>query len=228
MTVFTILELRRGCAEPFGPKGQRSAINKCAIDGPVKVTADGLVGDEQADRRHHGGPDKALHAYARCHYPAWIGDLPGREEYFRPGAFGENLVVDGVAEQGLCLGDQFQVGPVCLELAQIRQPCWKLNVKFALPDMARRVQSTGRTGWYFRVLARGTLTAGDQAQLVERPYPEWPLVRVWRLLYHNTRDRLALTALLKLNCLPDNVRRLAEHRVRLNRVEDWSARIDTP
>jgi MOSC domain-containing protein YiiM len=71
MTTLTILELRTGRAEPFGPTGELSAIDKRPTDRPLHVTAEGLEGDEQGDRRHHGGPDKALHAYALVHYRTW-------------------------------------------------------------------------------------------------------------------------------------------------------------
>src|SRR5690606_28558955 len=135
-----------GRARAFGPQGQRSAIDKAPVDGPALVTVTGLVGDEQADRKHHGGPDKAVHAYAVAHYPAWIAELPAAAGALRPGGFGENLVVDGVTEADVCLGDRWRIGPVLLEVSQGRQPCWKLNVRFGQPDMARRVQTSGRTG----------------------------------------------------------------------------------
>lgn len=228
MTTFTILELRTGLMEPFGPNGDLSAINKRLADRPLLATADGLDGDEQGDRRHHGGRDKALHAYASVHYRTWAGELPDAADCFVPGAFGENLVVEGVTEHELCLGDLFQIGSALVELSQSRQPCWKLNLKFNRSDMARRVQSTGRTGWYFRVLEPGMISAGMQARLLDRPHAEWPLNRVWRLLYHEMLDKHALAALLTLQGLPDSWRRLAERRLASGKVEDWNSRINTP
>ena len=81
--------------------------------------------------------------------------MPEQAERLRPGGFGENLVVDGVTEAGICLGDRFRLGGALLEVSQGRQPCWKLNLRFDRPDMARLVQETGRSGWYFRVLEPG-------------------------------------------------------------------------
>jgi MOSC domain-containing protein YiiM len=228
MTTFTILELRTGRAEPFGPTGELSAIDKRPTDRPLHVTAEGLEGDEQGDRRHHGGPDKALHAYALVHYRTWADEQPDVADLFRPGAFGENFVVEGVTERDLCLGDRFQVGSAVVELSQSRQPCWKLNLRFNQPDMARRVQSTGRTGWYFRVLEPGRIAAGAQAQLVARPNTDWPLTRVWRLLYHETLERDALASFLRLQGLPESWRCLAERRLTSGRVEDWNSRVNTP
>src|SRR5690606_10618537 len=105
-------------------------IDKRAVPGPVMALADGLAGDEQGDRRHHGGPDKAIHAYAAINYASWAADLPEQAELFRPGGFGENLVVEGATEADICLGDRCRLGGALLEVSQGRQPCWKLNLRF--------------------------------------------------------------------------------------------------
>lgn len=67
--------------------------------------AHGFAGDAQGDRKRHGGADKAIHAYSIHHYPAWAADLPAAASRFRPGGFGENLVIDGAREDNICLGD---------------------------------------------------------------------------------------------------------------------------
>jgi len=228
MISFTIAELRAGRARPLGDNGHVSAIDKQPTDGVVFVGPQGLEGDEQADRRHHGGREKALHAYPLAHYRSWAAELPQREDRFVPGGFGENLVVEGVTEQDLCLGDRFQMGPVLVELSQSRQPCWKLNLRFDQPDMARRVQSTGRTGWYFRVLHSGEIQAGCTAELVHRPNPDWSLTRVADLLYQSTEDSDALAEFAMLPELPENWRRLVERRIRSKSTEDWRRRLTTP
>src|SRR5690606_35361459 len=107
--LFSVSEVRIGQVRPLGPKGVPSGIDKHAVPGPVLALADGLVGDQQGDRRHHGGPDKAIHAYAAANYAAWIADLPEQAALFRPGGFGENLVVEGATEADICLGDRFRL-----------------------------------------------------------------------------------------------------------------------
>lgn len=226
MTGFTLAEIRVGQVRPFGPA--TSAIDKAPVSGPVMAGPLGLAGDEQADRRHHGGPDKALHAYALSNYPLWAAEMPDRAGRFRPGAFGENLVVEGLDEAGLCLGDRWRLGQALVEVSQGRQPCWKLNLRFGRPDMARRVQETGRCGWYFRVLEPGTIAAGDRAALAARPNPGWTLARTGRLLYHDRLNRADLAEFAALPGLPDSWRRLALARLQSGRTEDWSRRIDTP
>ena len=228
MSGMQITELRIGTPRPFGPKGEPSAIDKAPVTGPVQATETGLAGDAQGDPKRHGGSEKAIHAYPLAHYPAWAEEMRERADFFRPGAFGENLVVEGATEADICLGDRWRIGGALLEVSQGRQPCWKLNIRFERPDMARRVQTTGRTGWYFRVLVPGAIKAGDRAVRVARPNPDWPLPHVTRLLYHETMDRDALTALARLPGLPESWRSLALRRLASGAVEDWRPRLDTP
>ncbi|WP_323764102.1 MOSC domain-containing protein [Marinovum sp.] len=228
MTDFTITELRIGKVAPLGPRGVASAIDKRSVPGPIMARTTSLDGDEQGDPRHHGGADKALHAYPASHYISWSEDLPEREDRFRPGAFGENLVIEGATEPELCLFDRYQIGGATVEVSQTRQPCWKLNLRFDQLDMARRVQETGRTGWYFRVLSDGLISPGDRAELITRPQPDWPLSRVWRLLYRDTLDPDALADFANLPCLPESWQRAIDTRLARQTVEDWRPRLDTP
>lgn len=225
---FTVAQVRTGPVRPLGERGVPSGIDKQPVEGAVMVAATGLDGDEQGDLRHHGGVDKAVHAYAASHLAWWAAELPDSAGRFVPGAFGENLVVEGADEADICLGDLWRVGGALLEVSQGRQPCWKLNLRFDRPDMARRVQSSGRTGWYFRVRQPGPLAAGDRATLTSRPHPEWPLTRASHLLYHDRLDRVALADLAALPGLPDRWRKLALARLATGETEDWSRRVDTP
>ena len=220
-----VVAVLRGVAVPFTRPGSRSAIAKSPVAGAVAVTALGLDGDEQGDLRVHGGPDKAVHHYPQEHYPLWQSELGALPVLAAPGAFGENLASSGMTEQHLCLGDQVRVGSVLLEVSQSRQPCWKLNDRFAVPDMARRVQQTGRTGWYYRVLEAGTLQAGDSFTLIKRPWPQWSLARVIAVLYHQPFDAAVLRDLAALPLTP-SWRRLVEGRLARGVLEDWAPRMD--
>lgn len=219
----------RGSARPYlrlnGSAGGLSGIDKHPITGPVPVGLHGLAGDEQGDLKVHGGPDKAIHHYAHEHYATWRAELGPLPVLAQPGAFGENFSSTGMTEATLCWGDQVRVGSTVLELAQSRQPCWKLNTRFGCADMARRVQTTGRTGWYWRVLRTGSVQAGDGIYLLARPHPDWPLTRVLDLLYHHTLDQVALTELAQLN-LPPSWQRLVQGRLERQQVEDWDRRLE--
>lgn len=216
-----------GRAVPFTRSGTASAIAKAPVEGPVHVGLEGLAGDEQGDRRAHGGPDKAVHVYAFEHYAAWLSELGDRSVLRARGAFGENLSTSGLTEASICLGDKVRIGGVLLEASQPRQPCWKLNDRFDVSDMARRVQRTLRAGWYFRVLEPGTLVAGDPVTLVDRPHPRWSMERFLELLYRRPLDREWLDEASALPLVP-SARRLIATRLSRGRVEDWTARLEGP
>lgn len=215
-----------GKAVPFGRPDTLSAIGKRPVDAAVAIGPAGLEGDEQADRRNHGGPDKAIHHYPFDHYPAWRGDLPDPAPLLdAAGAFGENISTLGLTEETVCVGDIFCIGTATVQVSQGRQPCWKLNHRFGVADMARRVQSTGRTGWYYRVLEPGIVAAGDGIALIDRPLPDWPLARILRAFYHDTGDLPTLAGIAALEPLATGWRTLARRRVDSGRVEDWSGRL---
>jgi len=152
--------VRVGVVKPLGPHEVPSGIDKTPVDGQVVLMASGLIGDRHGDTRHHGGPEKAVHLYPFDHYAAWREELPGLADRLVAGAFGENLVVGGITEGQVCIGDVFKAGTAVVEISQGRQPCWRLNLRFGIADMARRVQASGRTGWYFRVLEEGMVEPG--------------------------------------------------------------------
>ena len=120
-------------------RGSRSGIDKRPVVGRVRATVLGLVGDAQGDLRVHGGPDKAIHHYPQEHSAHWQAVLGAHPLLHVPGAFGENLHTRGLTEADVCLGDHWRVGEALLEVSQARQPCWKLNERFARADMARQV-----------------------------------------------------------------------------------------
>ena len=162
---------------------------KEAVAGAVLVDTLGVAGDEQADRANHGGPDKAVLAYSAEHYPAWRTGLGLPELSF--GAFGENLAVDGLTEADVCIGDRWRAGSVEFEVSQPRQPCWKLARRWRVKALPATVIETGRTGWYLRVLHGGTLTAGLEFELVDRPNPEWTIRRANGVMHFGKQDGAA-------------------------------------
>lgn len=212
-------------ARPDGRPGGLSAIAKQPVQASVAIGPLGLADDEQGDPRLHGGPDKAVHHYALEHYADWRGELGALPVLEAPGAFGENLASTGVTEATLCWGDRVRIGTALLEVSQSRQPCWKLNTRFGVRDMAMRLQRSGRTGWYYRVLEPGSVQAGDAIALVERPHAHWPLARVIDVLYHRMLDAALLRELAALP-LPPSWQRLVQGRLERGAVEDWRPRTE--
>lgn len=214
-----------GAIAPLGGDGKLSGIDKRLAPAPWTITTLGLSGDAQADARHHGGPEKAVHHYDFGHYVAWRSEIGGRPALDAPGGFGENLSTRGWDESQVHIGDVLAFGSAILQVSQGRQPCWKLNLRFDCPDMALRVQTSGRTGWYYRVLAEGMAGPEDKLRLLDRPRPDWPLTRIIALLYRKTGDRDALAAMADLPELAEGWRALARRRIERNAVEDWTKRL---
>ncbi|WP_265519031.1 MOSC domain-containing protein [Nitratireductor luteus] len=226
MTEWAVDAVFVGALRPLGPRGVPSGIFKQEATGPVAVGTTGLAGDHQGDTRVHGGPEKALHLYPARHYRSWRRELPEKAGSFTAGAFGENLSVSGIGEDDICIGDTLQLGTALVQFSQGRQPCWKLNERFGEKTMAARVQETGRTGWYFRVLKEGTVAAGDRLALMERPQPDWTLARVTGLLYRDMLNYEALAELAENAFLAESWRKLAQRRLERGQVEDWSKRLE--
>ncbi|MGL1135629.1 MOSC domain-containing protein [Vibrio parahaemolyticus] len=207
--------------------GAQSAINKQVLTERQHATELGFTSDEQGDPRFHGGIQKALHIYPSEHYPIWQQELGERTIFQSAGGFGENISSEGVTESTICLKDKIRIGSTLLEVSQGRMPCWKLNVRFDQHDMARRLQDTLRTGWYFRVLEEGDIGAGDEIILCERPYPEWPLARIMGAVFTGCLDREELTKLSELP-LVESWGKLVERRLETGEVEDWEMRLVGP
>ncbi|MBR2174998.1 MOSC domain-containing protein [Sphingopyxis sp.] len=187
-----ILAVLLGKVRPFRGDDEPSAIGKLPVAELVAVGPMGLAGDEQADRTVHGGIDKAIHHYPADHYDWWRGYLDDAPLLDAPGAFGENISTTGLDEGNVFLGDRFRLGTALVEVTQARQPCWKLDHRFQAKGVMAQVVKTRRTGWYYRVLEPGHVRVGDALDLVERPYPEWPLASLFALLIGGeAKDRLA-------------------------------------
>lgn len=148
-----------------GGKTVSTAIFKSRVSGPVMVRRLNLDGDRQADLSVHGGVDKAVYCYPSEHYEAWSSEL-GRELDY--GTFGENLTVSGLLEDSLHVDDVLVVGNAVLQVSQPRFPCFKLGIKLNDPQMVRRFQRSGRSGFYCRVLEEGTIEAGQTIEVTER------------------------------------------------------------
>lgn len=221
-----LLSLRIGGIAPLGNEGVLSGINKAAIQGEVMLTKTGFIGDDQADKKHHGGVEKAVHHYDYGHYAFWKTELANCAVFDAPGAFGENLSTVGMTEKDIAIGDVFRLGGAIIEVSQGRQPCFKLNLRFSTPDMALRVQNSGRTGWYYRVLQEGRVKLSDELKRIERKCEEWTIYRLWQALYVTRNDVEELSKIANLDLLAPSWRKLAEKRLASHSIEDWSKRLN--
>lgn len=143
-----------------------TAIWKYPVEGRLAVRGVNLVGDEQADLSVHGGPHKAVYAYALEEAQAWESEL-GRD--LGEAAFGQNLTTEGVDVSGAVIGERWRVGTTLLEVAQPRQPCFKLGLRIGVPGFVKRFAQASRPGSYLRIIEEGDLGAGDPIEVVSRP-----------------------------------------------------------
>ena len=197
----TLLSVHTGKVAPLGPDGEPSGFVKTRREGAVDVRELGLEGDEQADLSVHGGPDKAVYAYAAGHYPAWAAEHPKHAALFGPGVMGENLAVTGMTEADICVGDIHRIGTALLQACQPRQPCFKLALRFADPLMVKAMVKNERAGWYYRVVQPGRIMAGDSVTLEARPHPDFPFSRLVSLVYRRNPTREELEAMAKMDGL---------------------------
>ena len=167
-----------------GGKPDRSAIDKRPVRGPVDVGPLGLDGDEQGDKRHHGGTDQALYAYAREDLDWWTEQLC-RE--LTNGMFGENVTTAGIDISAALIGETWQVGAILVQVTAARIPCVTFRSWMGEPGWVKRFAAAGRPGTYLRVLAAGSVQAGDELTVVARPTQAVTVAESMRA-YYGDRD----------------------------------------
>ncbi|MCS7025917.1 MAG: MOSC domain-containing protein [Bryobacteraceae bacterium] len=210
----TVASLQVGKVRTLESEGRfwTTATFKEPVVGPVWLSRLGFAGDEQADRKNHGGPDKAALVYSADHYAGWHPDVISQPLPY--GAFGENLSVRGMQEADVAVGDIYRLGGATVQVSQPRQPCSKQARRWGVADLVVRINQTGRTGWYLRVLEEGEVQAGDRFELLDRPHPEWPLPLVHEIFHFRKKDleaarRLAACPALALAWKRELLRRLS-------------------
>lgn len=188
-----------GRVRTVGFRGEaiRTAIWKSPIVGPVAVRGVNLVGDTQADRSVHGGPDKAVYAYAGEDLAWWTAELDRPVE---PGTFGENLTTAGIDLASATIGERWSVGTTVLEVTQPRIPCYKLGIRMRDPRFPVRFASAARPGAYLRIVAEGEIGAGHDIQVLSKP-DHGVTVGLVERAYH--ADRSLLPRLLDAMELPE-------------------------
>jgi MOSC domain-containing protein YiiM len=143
-----------------------TGIWKTPVVGRVGVHRYNIDGDQQADRRAHGGPDKAVYAYAH-EDAAWWAEREHRPMEY--GNFGENLTIEGLGVSHAVVGEQWAIGTARFEVCQPRIPCYKLGARMGDPDFPPRFARAGRPGAYLRIIDEGEIGAGDEVHVVHRP-----------------------------------------------------------
>ena len=201
-----VLAVNVGTPREFEYDGHpaRSAIWKSPVSGRIAARGVNLAGDEQADREVHGGPDKAVYAYAVEDTRWWEQEI-GRSLMY--GAFGENLTTEGIEVNDALIGERWEIGSALFEVSQPRVPCWRLGVRMNDKRFPRRFTKALRPGAYLRIVREGELGAGDEVRVVERLDHDLTVRDVFRIY---TRDRREAGRLLAVPWLSESWKRWAE------------------
>ena len=184
-------------------RSARSAIWKSPVSRRVAARGVNLEGDDQADRGAHGGPDKALYAYA-VEDARWWESREGRT--FAYAEFGENLTTEGIEVNDAIVGERWAIGSGLFEVSEPRVPCWRLGVRMNDPAFVRRFTEALRPGAYMRIVSEGEIGAGDAIEVVSRPSHGLTVRDVFRIY---TRDRGEIGRLLEVPQISDAWRRWA-------------------
>ena len=214
MTSGKVLSVNVGRARDFeyNHRPARSAIWKSPVAGRVRVRGVNLEGDEQADRKAHGGPDKAIYAYALEDVRWWERELGRPVPY---GGFGENLTTEGIEVSDALIGERWQIGGAVLEVSEPRIPCWRLGVRMKDEKFPRRFTEAQRPGAYLRIIVEGQLGADDEIRVIHRPDHDVTIGDVFRIY---TRDRKEVYRLVAIPQMSDSWKKWAE-----TLLEKWRA-----
>jgi len=201
-----------------------SAIAKLQVDGELSLTEKGLVSDEQAEKKIHGGPDRALCHYPREHYAFWASEYPDLAGLFVAPAFGENLSTEGLTEKNVFIGDIFRWGEALIQVTQPRSPCFKLNFHFGISDIATQMQNAGKTGWLYRVILAGKVETDAPLTLVSR-LSDVSVYDACAIAWHMPFDDEQYHRLLSAAGLSTSWTRTMQKRRLSNKIEDNSRRL---
>jgi MOSC domain-containing protein YiiM len=160
-----VLSVNVGRPAPFRVGGStlNSAFVKTPVTGPVAARGVNLEGDDQGDRKHHGGTDQAVYAYAAEDAAWWAEQL---ERPLAPAAFGENLTLSSVDVSGARIGEIWRIGTAELRVTGPRVPCNKLATALGDLRLQKRFLHAGRPGAYLSIVGEGVLQAGDDVEIV--------------------------------------------------------------
>jgi MOSC domain-containing protein YiiM len=204
-TTGRVLSVNVGGVREFEYNGRpaRSAIWKSPAVGRIAVRGVNLAGDDQADRKAHGGPDKVVYAYAVEDARWWQQQLV---RALASGEFGENLSTEGIEVNDALVGERWRVGTTVLEVSEPRIPCWRLGVRMNDKMFPRRFTEALRPGSYLRLIVQGTVGAGDEIRVIERPAHGLTIRDVFRIY---TRDHGEIERLLTVPQMSESWKRWA-------------------
>src|SRR5215467_14596165 len=192
-------------------KTVHTAVWKDPVQGRRMVRRLNIDGDEQGDLGGHGGEQRAVFVYQIESYRYWQAELKRAD--FVPGQFGENFTIEGLPDDVVCIGDRYQIGGALFEVTQPRVTCYRVGIRMNEPRMPALLTSSGRPGFYFRVLQEGEVVAGDEIVKVGEGKERLTVAEINALLYspdHGAYERSALD--VRCRARADSYRNLQRQR----------------
>nr|WP_223419991.1 MOSC domain-containing protein [Shewanella inventionis] len=203
--------------------GVASGINQKHAATQLTVLFDRVVGNSEADSKHHGGLDRVLHHFPREHYGQYRRwDLMSS---FRDApSMGENISTVGLNEAQVNIGDIVQIGDVTLQVTQPRSPCFKLNVQFEHPKFALAMQESRMCGWFYRVLSEGDIKPSDSIYLIERK-TDISVAQAMQIYFLPEFNAEQYQVLLACEGLAQSWVESLQRRLAQQSIEDWAMRL---
>jgi MOSC domain-containing protein YiiM len=179
----TLLSVNVGMPKDVQWRGRtvHTGVWKSPVTGPRMVRRLNIDGDGQGDLAGHGGEQRAVLAYQLQSYQHWR-QLFGRDD-LGPGSFGENLTIDGLEDDEVCIGDRYRIGEVQLEVTQPRVTCFRVGMRVSEPQLPSLLVAHHRPGFYLRVLTEGLIEAGEEITRTARGRHALTVAEVDALLY---------------------------------------------
>ena len=183
-------------------KIELTGIGKSPVQA-FEVKKTGIVGDDVANHKFHGGPDRVVCFYPFEHYSYW-------EEVFQRKlilpAFGENITATGMTEEQVCIGDIYKIGDTILQITQGRVPCVTISNYNEEKQLLKKVIETTQTGYFFRVLEEGTIMFDSEITLLEKHSNEISVSFATQILFHQKQDKASIEKILTVDVLAEDWR----------------------
>lgn len=183
----------------WNDKKELSGIGKSTVQA-FEVERTGIIGDEVANHKFHGGPDRVVCLYPFEHYAYWEEEF--QKKLILP-AFGENLTATGMTEEQVCIGDIYKIGDTILQITQGRVPCVTISNYNEEKQFLKKVIETNLTGYFFRVLEEGTIIFDSEITLLEKHSKEISVSFATQILFHQKQDKVSIEKILTVDALSE-------------------------
>jgi len=216
------------CGKVAQRYGMETAMDKYPVEGSLYLSAEGLAGDDYAEKEHHGGPDRALHQYPAEHYVYWqkkYGAAFAEGVNENVAGMGENLSSLGMTEENVYLGDRYQWGEAVIEVSQPRSPCFKLNKRWGIEEFSVDIQTISHCGWLYRVITPGNVSVSEPLALIARVDNAMTIKAVCDIYFGDPLNTEKLLLLKEQTTLAASWLSNVMQRLETNEIENWNFRL---